>query len=340
MNNQGQLNWKDNSIDLIKMVAAYCVALVHWTKVGVQENPETLVLIFRQIFLAVPSVVVFFVICGYLAAVSVEKYCIKDYIFNRFTRIYPPLWISVAVNILILFLIWRENIDNSFFFGVLAELMGIAYTPSCIKEIPTGSMSGALWTVMVQVQFYFFICIVYPVLKRFKVKQWIYIFVVALSLNVGFGLFSIDTTLAKIVERTIFPYLIWFLFGFFAFLYRDYVVPICKKVCIPCVLLMLGYIAIGRPFAQIGYYADIVITILALPMTIGMAYLPGKIRIRNEYSFSLFLYHWIILNFYSVVGMFQTMGVVEGLIVYLIMVTCISFIMDKVTRIIVKKIFS
>lgn len=337
-NTQDNFDWRNNSIDLVKMIAAYSVAAVHWAKIGVQENPEKTMIILRQTFLAIPSVVVFFIICGYLAAASLERYGKKEYIISRFIRIYPPLWISVVVNGVVLFFLWRENIDGSFVVGIVAELLGIAYTPTCLKHLPTGSMNGAMWTIMVQMQFYIFIAFIYPFLKRLKTKQWPYVLIVALSINIFFSVLPSNTILAKILERSILPYLVWFLFGVFAFIYREYIVPKCKRLCVPCIMFLIIYIVLGKPLNNIGYYSDIMTSILAMPITIGLIYLPGKNRIKNEYSFSIFLYHWIILNVFSAFGMYHSLGVIDGLAVYLVAVTIFSYLMNKTTKVMLHRL--
>ena len=336
--NSEKLNWENNSIDLIKMIAAFSVAAVHWTKIGMVENPDRMMIILRQFFLGVPSVVMFFVISGYLAAVSVDKYTIREYIYNRFIRIYPPLWISAIFNILVLLILWNKRIDGSFFIGVLAEFLGIAYTPACLKSLPTGSMAGALWTVMVQIQFYLFICIINPCLKKLNFKRWGIILIMALGINIFFGILPQNFVLSKVAERLLFPYLVWFLFGVFAFNYKDKVIPICKRMCYPCLCLMLIYIGVERPLKEIGYYADVIITLCTLPMTIGLIYMFGKIRIKNEFSFSVFLYHWTVLNVFAILGMYQFLGTLQGLIIYIFVVMIVSYYMNKVSIAVCRRI--
>lgn len=331
-------DWKNNSIDMIKMLASISVAAVHWTKVGIVENPEPLMGTLRQIFLAIPSVVMFFVISGYLAAVSVEKYSKKDYIINRFLRIYPPLWISVVFNIIVLSVIWWSRIDRSFISGVIAEFLGIAYTPACLKGLPTGSMAGALWTVMVQSQFYVLICLLNPFLRNFTIKKWSCLLISLMVLNVICGMIPAQGVIGRIIERTVFPYLVWFMFGVFSFRFRCVLVPKCKKIMIPSICVMCLYILCGRPLGRIGYYADVIVTMCSLPMTIGLIYAFGKVRIKKEFSISIFLYHWTILNVFSVLGLYKTMGVFQGLILYLGAVAIISYIMNEASSKFVKPI--
>ena len=333
-----KIQWKDNSIDLLKMFAACSVAMVHWTKVGVTQSCDEIMMFLRQIFLSVPSVVMFFVISGFLAAVSVNKYSIRGYIVNRFCRIYPPLWVSITVNCLVLVAIWWSNLDSSFLKGIFLEVCGIAYTPSCLKNLPTGSMSGALWTVMVQLQFYVLICIAAPLLYKLKQRSWLVLLTIALGINLFFGANSSEGFLGKIAERTVFPYLIWFLYGVYAFLHLNRVVPICKKLSLPLVALLAGYALAGRPCANIGYYADVFTTLCTMPMTIGLSYFLGKIRLKREFSFSIFLYHWIVLNIFSVLGLYKVLGTALGAVIYFVVVLVVSYIMDNIWQDIIRTI--
>ena len=330
--------WKNNSIDFVKMGAAVSVALVHWTKIGVIENPGQIMGILRQIFLAIPSVIMFFVLSGYLAAASVDKYTKKDYIFNRIMRIYPPLWISVLVNVFVLIVIWRNQIDRTFILGVVLEFLGIAYTPACLKGLPTGSMSGALWTVMVQIQFYLIICFVNPILKKMDLKKWCYLLFFLLMVNVACGVIPTQSLIGKGLERTLFPYLVWFMFGVFSFKFYSTLIPLCKLITIPSICVMSMYIIAGRPLNNIGYYADIIVTLCTLPMTIGVIYLLGKIRFNKEFSFSIFLYHWIILNIFSVLGLYKKLSIFEGMFLYLLVVIIVSYLMNEISNRFIKKL--
>lgn len=332
MNAESRIDWKNNSIDLIKMIAAISVALVHWTKVGIVENPGQLMGGLRQIFLAIPSVIIFFVLSGYLAAASVNKYNKKDYIINRILRIYPPLWISIVVNIIVLIIMWWDRIDRTLVLGVFAEFFGIAYTPACLKELPTGSMSGALWTVMVQIQFYILICLVNPILNKLNVQKWYYLLVTLLIINVICRIIPSQGIIGKIIERTVFPYLVWFMFGVFSFKFFYRLILLYKRITLPSICVMFIYIILGRPLNNIGYYADIIITLCTLPMTIGLIYMFGKIRIKREFSFSIFLYHWIILNVFSILGLYKKLGVFEGMLLYLLVVLIVSYLMNDISN--------
>lgn len=326
------VDWRENCFDAIRLVAAYMVASVHWTKLGVQVNDSGLMQELRKFFLCFPCVVVFFVISGFLAAASRENSNCKKYLLSRLRRIYPALLISVFVNMIIMLVLYWNRIDWSYFIGCGIQAMGIAYTPSCMRQIPSGSMAGALWTVTVQLQFFVLIAFIYPKLKKMDKRAWGLLLTVLFLVNIGAGEITGGPIGRKILERTIFPYLIWFMFGTAAFIYKESVITWCKKVTPLFLCVFVIYLATGRVLNEWGYYADVAITVLVLPITIGLSFSFGKIRIEKDYSFSIFLYHWMVLNVFAYFDLFNKINIVAGFILYLVLVTAVSVGMQIVSE--------
>lgn len=70
--------------------------------------------------------------------------------------------------------------------------------------------------------------------------------------------------------------------------------PVLKKAFWP---LLIIYLIMESVIMQMpGYYTGIVTSVLLPFMVIGCAYCLPKIRLKYDFSYGMFLYHWIILN--------------------------------------------
>jgi peptidoglycan/LPS O-acetylase OafA/YrhL len=48
----------------------------------------------------------------------------------------------------------------------VAQLFGAIYTPASLREFGFGSYNGALWTIPIELQFYFLVPLVFLLLRR------------------------------------------------------------------------------------------------------------------------------------------------------------------------------
>ncbi len=99
---------------------------------------------------AVMGVVMFFICTGYLVTGMTQRYSTKEFLVNRFFRIFPVLWISLII------------IGVTVFFSqgiVVSPLQFFASATLLFQPIKVASMAGVLWTLVIEVLFYLFVAL-------------------------------------------------------------------------------------------------------------------------------------------------------------------------------------
>lgn len=292
-------NLKKNSFDILKYWAAFSVMFLHYTYYAFVEAEQAWEFMdkLRKISEFFPGVVVLFTISGFLISDSMERSkSQKDFLRKRVFRLYPELWLCTIVNLCVLSVIAKEYLDRSILLWIGTQIIGIANTPSCLDGFATGSVNGALWTILVEVQLYLIICFGYHKLKKMKMFQWS-IFLAALAgmnLLCDYVSSAGSGVVSKLIERSFFPYAFWFMAGVFCYQHRSKIIGYLRCLVIP-LLVLYWYI---RPYGmeQPGYYVGIGVSILCPFIVIGLAYLLPAIRFKTDLSYGMFLYHWIVLN--------------------------------------------
>lgn len=76
------------------------------------------------------------------------------------------------VNLIVLFLLGQNLMDKSILLWIFTQIVGIANTPSALKDFATGSINGALWTIFTQILLYVVLAFTYRRLKKMTSVQW------------------------------------------------------------------------------------------------------------------------------------------------------------------------
>ena len=307
----------------LRYTASIFVMILHFSGIWFQAHDwniqsASLLSLFRSAALLFPGVVILFSMSGYFVTDSLirqtERFssyraAFLVYLKKRFLRIYPALWLNTIFSLVILLTIGHFPIFSKDVIAWLAaQLAGIASTPGILKSFATGSVNGALWTVMVQIQFYILLAALFPVIKR-KGRLFLYgLLCTFLVINIGLGILAdrhLSGAAGKLIERSFLPYVIWFLIGAACRLYarKTAVRTISKEIPIFLLILYLlfGILLRVKGITLPGYYTDpftgVSVSLLTGLMCIlysGRQQKPGA-RVP-DISYELFLYHWIILN--------------------------------------------
>lgn len=296
---ENKIQIKNNAFDYIRYYAALSVMLLHYTGYAriFSERGASILSGIRSVTLFFPGVVVLFSLSGFLISASRERTpdC-KPFFRKRILRLFPELWGCTLFNLLLLSILVFDRFDKSIFVWTITQFFGIANTPSCLKDFATGSVNGALWTIFVELQCYLLILVAYRFLQKLSLRGWCILLMLCAFVNLLAGRLApiLPSFMQKLLERTLFPYVIWFLIGVFCYTKRTILLPLLKKYCpLLFVIYLLLYMT---DLLHYGYYCSILISLLCPFITIGLAYLLPAIRIKTDLSYGMFLYHWIVLN--------------------------------------------
>lgn len=90
----------------------------------------------------------------------------RQFLTKRFLRIFPELWVSVLVDILVIMALYRGWTAKSLIlFGIGQGTVLQFWTPSALHGYGVGTPNGALWTMGVIIQFYIVVWFFYKIMK-------------------------------------------------------------------------------------------------------------------------------------------------------------------------------
>jgi peptidoglycan/LPS O-acetylase OafA/YrhL len=184
---------RDNNFDLIRLYAALQVLYIHATdSLGLPQAAGL-----RMIMAIFAGVPVFFVISGFLVTDSLlrNRDHLRRFVLSRSLRIYPALWLNLAV---INLMLWADGAigDATRFlrFSLAQMVVGSDWLagwltgwPDIQRHALPAYPSGVLWTLSVELGFYLLIAaLLYPVLRLGRLAANS-VLLVAIAASLGFA---------------------------------------------------------------------------------------------------------------------------------------------------------
>jgi len=289
-----------NNFDLIRLILALVVFLVHSATLSKSD-----------IFLSVAkylnsgyAVYSFFIISGFLIFKSYENdsKSLKSFFKKRFLRIYPGYFFVVVITSVLLFSISNVNFYeylNGWIKYLFANLLTLNFLqptlPGVFENNPIHAVNGSLWTIKLEIMFYFSVPLIGWLFFKFK-KFRLFIFVILYSLSVLYkeGLIefsqgefsSIYATLAKQFPGQ----LAFFLSGAYLYYYFQH---------------FQKYQYIYLFFAIVGiavYYLKDIYVLLPFSLSIIVIYFAlifpylGNFGKYGDFSFGIYIWHFPIVQ--------------------------------------------
>ena len=285
------------------------------------------------------GVPIFFAMSAFLICASVERSkSVKEYMFKRFIRIYPELWMAVILNAVIVFAILGTPVIKGLAVWLFIQSFGVALTPHTFDSFATGSLNGAMWTIFVMIQSYVVLYFAYKYLKRLKTKGWIILISVFAAINMSFT--YVQGVFEQLASRTIIPYALWFLLGAMLYIKRERAIPLLKKYfwVYSGIYIIFSLINTIKYLGIPGYYCSIIHGIFLPLITVGFAYKFKNIKIKNDISYEIYLFHWIVINLMVYFNVFSYVNWIICLVIYVLSVFAISYIANSINKIILKHI--
>jgi len=301
-----------NNFNLIRLLAAVQVMVVH-----VLNHFEVTGWAVDALKI-VPGVPVFFFISGYLIGSSyirTRSRGLRAYAANRALRIFPALWVCVALSTLSVFAIGYMASVSVNPVQLLVWVAGQAsflqfYNPEFMRGYGAGVLNGALWTIAVELQFYVLAPVIFWTFSQSRALAAA-VFVVSVAANIYFREFiDWDRFFDKIVYVTFLPWVYMFMTGF-AVAYWNPVQEWLAKA--PAVVLVLAYIASMLVVGGYAINAQNSINPLSFLLLAALVFKLGYVRLalpdavndfvrRNDFSYGIYLFHMPVINAFLHVG--------------------------------------
>ncbi|WP_196159523.1 acyltransferase [Reinekea sp. G2M2-21] len=303
--------FKDNSLDLLRLIAAAQVMISHTLDV---TFPETSQNVFIQILNFFPGVPIFFFVSGFLISRSYENAKSPiHYWQNRILRIYPALVICVFLNIFMVGLTGFYSKVGAGFFDL--SLLFIAkstilqfYNPDFMRTFGDGVLNGSLWTICVELQFYIAVPILYKFFleKTRHVNVWL---VVLIFLFLGFNRLLNATIMEygdsipwKLFRVSFIPWIYMFFVGLFvqrnfdrlsAVFFKVHLLPLVGAYVALCYFLTSKNFEIGNYLSPILFFP---LVLVIFRFAYSGASLTRKLLKGNDISYGIYIWHMPLLN--------------------------------------------
>lgn len=288
---------KQNSLSLIRIIAALQVMMGHLIEHFELPGNEA-ALHATYFFRGVP---IFFVISGFLMWFSIGRsQSYVQYLKKRFWRIYPELWVSVVIDVVVLVVLYHGyNVNDLVLFAFCQGTLFQFWTPNSLRGYGVGTPNGALWTIGVMIQYYIIAYWFYKLMKNRRLIVWVIGFIASLAICIA-GIFVAHNLIhyeiiGKLYDQTIIKYFYLFYIGMFVAKFNDRIMPVLMKYWYAFLIIaavffwssydiFLGYYLFWSLFLTIGL--------------IGFAYRFPMLSVNPDISYGLFLYHMIVVNIF------------------------------------------
>jgi peptidoglycan/LPS O-acetylase OafA/YrhL len=308
---------KRNNLDLLRFFFAFQVVLIHLN----QELGSDLMGFFADVVKYFPGVPAFFFLSGFLIYASYSRHQNpRQYFTNRFYRLYPGLlFVTLGGLGLAIFGSLKINgyIEESdvYIKWVLAQLsFGQGWNPNEFRMIGNGVINGVLWTITVELIFYCLVPIIIWIEK--KIKHFVFYisvfsFAIFCSEDVIFNLFSIgQISFFKYLELTPIVWGWMFGLGILSFKYFSYLGVIFKNGYL-LIFPILGLILLDADFdillKTVGNRLGLIYFLLYSAFILYLGFGTRAFPIKNDLSYSLYIWHMLIINFLILVDLKSVM---------------------------------
>lgn len=314
----------ENNFDLIRLFAAAQVAVLHifsYLSPAAYQQPGPLGDAVIKLLEMFPGVPTFFFISGLLISRSYERVkSLGDYARNRSLRIFPALYVCVAVNLL---MVWATGYFATNGVGLPSVLLLYLakttlfqfYNPDYMRRFGDGVLNGSLWTVCVELQFYFLIPFLYKFLPadRRRTANIVLIAIIILSIVCNRVLYANQHDFGgsnywKLARVSFLPWLYMFLSGVLVQKNFESVAQLLRKNSFFFVLP--AYIAYAALLLHFGFsFHNDISPLLFFPLIaaiLASAYsgptLADRLLHGNDLSYGIYIYHVPFMNMFLFYG--------------------------------------
>lgn len=320
---------RTNCFNFIRLLAALQVMFGHALAHLEIQIPDVLSLVLGMF----PGVPIFFALSGFLIWFSVARSeNVQNYMEKRFWRIYPELWLGVAVEVIVLLILYRIPDIIEFVLFIIGQATILQFwTPNSLRGYGCGTPNGSLWTICVLIQFYVIVWWLYKVLHGKSLRRWIVTWcTLMVASNLGGMLLArfAPEMIGKLYDQTVLRYLWLFMIGCFFAEYYGVILPYLKKYW---ALFLVGAVFFHITGFDIYVKYHVLHSLLLFASILGFAYSFPQLEIKRDISYGIYIYHMTVVNAMLAVGM-------RGKPVYLVIVLAGTLILAYLSSIFMERI--
>lgn len=326
-----------NNFDLIRLFAATQVAITHTAShLGIESR-------FLDALELFPGVPIFFFVSGYLIYGS-YAHSIKgahpniNFFIKRFLRLYPALWLCFGLSLLS---VWQSGYFGTvsvsfrdFAPWALAQATFFQFfNPDFMRGYGVGTLNGSLWTISVELQFYFLTPLLFILINKVNIRVIAALFLMLVCVNVlNAHMNSGEKIYQKLFNASFAPWLYMFVFGAMAYKFSG-VIEFIKKINF--FIILSAYIASYFITKNLGWGNDInpIAYFLLVMLVIKSAYtlptLSDRVLKRNDISYGIYIFHMPIVNYLLYKGIMGLTGFLLGLFLTFSIALCSWFLFEK-----------
>jgi peptidoglycan/LPS O-acetylase OafA/YrhL len=215
-------DWRVNNFDLLRLLAALQVAVVH--SIGILKPTGYFARLLGAGLDRFPGVPIFFVISGVLISKSYERSdSLRDYLRNRCLRIFPGLWVCLVVSVAVILALGVGSLGRIttpdwllWWAGQMSIFQN--FRVAFLEPLSTG-LNRSLWTIPVELEFYIVLPALYGILRpRRRLGNMCLLAIALASLAVQLLIVNSHPSVAQaraysLLGVTLAPYLWMFLVG-------------------------------------------------------------------------------------------------------------------------------
>lgn len=327
-----------NNFDLLRIFAASQVMLCH----AVLHLKILAPLWLMKLVYAFPGVPIFFVTSGFLISAAYERSpSLKNYSRNRVLRIFPGLWCCIFGTVLVASLFGFNFVNGPAFVWMISQFAGAIYTPHFLDRFGTGSYNGSLWTIPIELQFYFLLPMLYWLIPKrandqtkYFILVWLAFIAVGMVANLVYPpqIEAGPTTLVnKLVQYSFFPNFFLFMTGV---VMQRAEAHASKWIAGKGLYWLTAYLVYyyAMPSENLYVPSMLLLAIASISMAYTAQHAGKKMLQGNDISYGVYIYHGLLIN------LFVEMAVVGSARVLLLLLGC-TYLVGYVSWIAIERPF-
>lgn len=288
---------RDNNLTLLRFIAASLVIVTHAFGITGNGGDEPLIQL-CSLSMGSYAVDIFFVVSGFLIAKSwYRRQDLVEYLYARFLRIYPALWLAVGLCVLVVGPVFTRlsladyfsHFDTFKFLVKNATLLPtgvVTDLPGVFESHPIAGVNLPLWTLPYELKMYLLLAL-FSILGLTTHRAFLPPLVLAALIAFAIGVLKLDPVLVKHLELSRFIY--FFFAGVLFYVYRNAILihwQIAALIAVATLMVFCLPVTHG--------YKRLFLALATPYLVIYLAFAPaGPIRQFNrlgDYSYGIYIY--------------------------------------------------